>query len=294
MAESRVRTLNAWHRIVKTSVLTGSCGILLALASGLVENPPEAAVIGSHHYGFPFVWRVVMSTVNGATRFMLSNLVLDMLFWAGFSLGITFLAHKMQQAGLMLTRNRMMLVSALFLPAGFVMDLLHEAGHLLWGTAVGGRLAYMQVAFFVFYPQFAVTSQFVLGYVRVTGLTSDFARGLFLLGGSLTTNIAAWVLGVILAKVKFNHWMTVTLKMLGLFGVFDLPFYVFLPFIGLKHWIFLGGTTSEPLVGARLMGVADPVFYLFTAVTTVGLFFLYSQGFRNKIKHLWIMFRSKA
>jgi len=136
----------------------------------------------------------------------------------------------------------------------------------------------MKIAYFEIYPRFAITSQFVLGYVEVEGL-AGFSYGLFLLGGSMTTNIVSWLLALILVKTKLGSKTKVALRILGLFGILDLPFYVIFPQIGLQHWIFLGGKMPEPLVGARRMSIPDPAFYTMTVLTTLGLVFLYFKSF---------------
>jgi len=132
-----------------------------------------------------------------------------------------------------------------------------------------------------------------LGCVNVNGLAYDsVAYGLMLLGGSMTTNIASWILGLILFKTSFGNKTQASLKVLGLFGILDLPFYVVFPQIGLGHWIFLGGGCGpEPLKGARMIGVPDPAFYLMVALSTFGLVLLYSKTLRenmsNRIKTLF-------
>jgi hypothetical protein len=176
----------------------------------------------------------------------------------------------------------LVLLAILFLPLGFLMDLAHELGHVLWGIAVGGKLVYLKIAFFEIYPKPALTGTFVLGYVEVGGLRTGFAEGLFLLGGSLTTNIVAWLLGLLLLRTHTGYCKQFALKMLGFFGILDLPLYVLFPQIGLQHWVFLGGNIPEPLIGARNMGIADPAFYTIVASTTVGLLLLYFEGIRSR------------
>ena len=173
---------------------------------------------------------------------------------------------------------------ALFIPLGLVMDFVHEFGHALWGSAVGGSLNYMQIAYLIVYPRLATAAQFHLGKVVVTGLPTDFANGLFLLGGSLTTNIVAWLLALILLKTSLRYKTRVALRILGLFGLLDLPFYAILPQIGLQHWIFLGGDKPEPVLGARNMGIPDIAFYIIVAFTTLGLAFLY---FKPLLENGW-------
>jgi hypothetical protein len=143
----------------------------------------------------------------------------------------------------------------------------------------------MQIAYLEIYPQLALTSEFQLGLARVEGLPyASFAHGLMLVGGSMTTNIASWILALVLLNVSLGNKAQVALKFLGLFGILDLPFYVVFPQIGLGHWIFLGGTCGpEPLTGARMIGIPDPAFYLMVALSTLGLILLYSKTFRETV-----------
>jgi len=163
------------------------------------------------------------------------------------------------------------------------MAFVHEFGHVIFGTVMGGTLTQMQVAWFEIYPQPSVTSNFILGYVIMSDLESDFAYGLMGLGGSLTTNIVAWVIALTMLRIKFRKVVQNALGFLGLFGILDLPFYVVLPQAGFQHWVFLGGYEPEPLLMARLMGIPDPAFYLFVVFTTVGLLFFYYKLFLMRL-----------
>jgi len=104
-----------------------------------------------------------------------------------------------------------------------------------------------------------------------------------LLGGSMTTYIASWILGIGLLARRLESRLRVALKTLGLFGVVDLPFYIIFPQVGLGHWVFLGGNEPEPLNGARTIGMPDPAFYLIAALSTLGLALLYFKTLRSKI-----------
>jgi hypothetical protein len=174
----------------------------------------------------------------------------------------------------------LILIAIAFIPLGLLMDLAHEFGHALWGIVVGGELVYLKIAYFQIYPNLALTTTFVLGYVEVWGLRTAFAQGLFILGGSLTTNIVAWLLGLFLLRVHIGYRKQVVLKTLGFFGILDLPLYVLFPQIGLQHWILLGGNIPEPLIGARHLGIPDLAFYAVVVLTTLGLFLLYFARFR--------------
>jgi len=257
-------------------------GVLLSLATGLIENQPEASIIGLTYYGYPLVWR--MTKTLQPTEFRFNILAIDAAFWITISFLLLIILEKSVLPKLRegFKYKEFFFPLVLFIPLGLVMDFVHEFGHALWGIAVGGRLTYMKIAYFEIYPQFSLTSTFVLGFARVEGLTTEFASGLMSLGGSLTTNIVSWLLALILLKTKFGYKTQVALKILGLFGLLDLPFYVLFPQIGLRHWIFLGGNTPEPLLGARNIGIPDPVFYITTVLTNLGLAFLYFKTLREK------------
>ena len=91
----------------------------------------------------------------------------------------------------------------------------------------------------------------------------------------MTTNIASWVIAIVLLKISLSKRVEVALKVLGLFGMLDLTFYIIFPQMGLGHWIFLGGHSAEPLNGARMMGIPDLALYSVIATSTFCLAFLY-------------------
>jgi hypothetical protein len=272
-------------RILEFRSLIGAviCGLLVALASGLVENPPGASIIGARYYGHPLVWRVAIISMTTRVDFRFTSLALDILFWISVIFLALIITEKvvLPKSGAGFDFKKLFLPLVLFVPLGLVMDFAHEFGHALWGIAVGGRLDYMQITYLVFYPELTVTPLFRLGYVEVTELFTPFRHGLFLLGGSLTTNIVSWLLALILLKRQFGRRTQVSLKILGYFGLLDLPFYVVFPQIGLRHWILLGGNWPEPLTGAREVGIPDPLFYVVVILLTLGLTLLYYKPLRE-------------
>ena len=215
-----------------------------------------------------------------------TNLVFNITFWVIFSFLARVIVEKTKSRGKSTQtptekHKTLLLFAVLFIPLGLVMDLVHELGHALWGTVMGGTLTYVKIAFFQIYPSLAITSPFVLGYTAVDGISSSLVRGVFLLGGSLTTNLASWLIALILIKTSLGETTRVALWTLGLFGLLDLPFYVLFPQMGLQHWIFLGGRYAEPLIGARLMGISDALFYLTVSTVTLSLAFLYVRTFES-------------
>ena len=259
-------------------------GVILSLATGLVIKP-EISIPEIRHYGYPLFWRE--TNLNGPTVYVLPNLAIDIAFWIIASLiAFAILEIAVTKLGRSVDYKMLFFGLALLIPLGLVMDFIHESGHAIWGTAAGGRLTYMQVAYFVIYPQPAITPEFRLGYAQVEGLTTQFASGLMSLGGSLTTNIASWLIALILLTVSLGYKTQLSLKILGVFGLLDLPLYVLFPQLGLRHWIFIGGCTPEPLIGARRMGIPDPIFYILVILSTFGLLSTYFRPLRDQ---LWKM-----
>ena len=273
MAVEIVRFRSAFWAIV--------LGIVMSLATGLVRNEPGMSIPEIDRFGYPLVWRV--TDLNGPTEYIVTNLGVDTVFWAAVSLaGLIILSRITVRSGVTANHRTLLMVLVLFVPLGLAMDLIHECGHAVWGTAIGGRLTCMKIAYLEIYPQLAITPNFELGLARAEGLKTDFSHGFMLIGGSMTTNIASWLLALVMLGAKLGPNTQLVLKIMGLFGLLDLPFYVVFPQIGLRHWIFLGGHTPEPLMGSRMLGIHDPVFYSIVFLTTLGLTFLYFESLRKK------------
>ncbi len=263
----------------------GVLGLSLSLFTGLLENQPDASLIGASYYGLPLAWRLVRMLQPPVIQLL--PLTLDTAFWGVViflvvrlvprSRGVWPLCRNVMAALSRFPYKRFLPWFVLSLPVGFLMDLLHEGGHALWGTLQGGTLTYLQIAVFQLYPRLALASDFRVGYTVVEGLSTPFSRGVFLVGGSVTTHVASWLLVPLLRRRQLGYRIRVLVWTLGLFGLLDLPFYVFFPQIGLKHWIVVGGSSAEPLLGARLMGLPDPFFYLLTGVAVLILGVLYTK-----------------
>jgi hypothetical protein len=265
------------------------CGFLASCATGILYNDSGIALPEIKYYGYPLAW--LKTNLNGPTQYVPVNFALDTAFWIIISFVTLVFVEKIvfPSLGRSITRKSLLLPMVLFIPAGLVMDFIHESGHAIWGTVVGGTLTYMKIAYLEIYPRLVITSHFELGLTRVDGLPYGSAPyGLMLLGGSMTTNIVSWALPLFMLKTGVDKKLHVTLKVLALFGILDLPFYIVFPQIGLGHWIFFGGCAPEPLMGARMMGVPDVAFYLTVALSTFGLILIYFKTLRAKIANALI------
>lgn len=262
---------------LKLALLPTILGIFVSFATGLIPIESGMGMPEIKRYGRPIFW--LITNLNGPTEYVITNLIIDMVFWATISFFALYLMHRIC-AKLEITINpkKLLLPLVLLLPLGLLMDGMHELGHGLWGTLVGGRLTYVQMAYFIIYPSLEVTSEFRLGAAGVEGLTyGSFAYGLMLLGGSMTTSIVSWIIALALLETSLSKRRRIALKVLGLFGILDLPFYIVFPQLGVHHWVFLGGSGAEPLIGTRMMGIPDFAFYLAVVVSTFGLVFFYSR-----------------
>jgi hypothetical protein len=267
---------------VMLSAVTMVCGFVVAMLSGLFEHSSEAGMLGAKSFGYPWIWRsnIVQSTTESIIRF--GNLAADTAFWSITLFIVLLLVERfaLKRADSLLNDKRFAVSAIMLMPMGVLMGLIHELGHFFAGTALGGTLSYFQMGFLELYPKLTIASQFRLGSVIITGLSSPTQQGLFLLAGSSTASVAALVIGMLIYITKLGDRARLSLKILGVFGLLDMPFYVAFPSLGLRHWILLGENQSEPLIGAQQLGIPDPIFYLVISIITVVLILLYCKWAR--------------
>lgn len=258
------------------------CGIIVTVLSGLFEHDFEGGMLGAKSFGYPWVWRsnIVQSATASIVRF--DNLAADMAFWLiTFFVVLLFVERFVfKRPDSLLSNKRFVFSAVLLVPMGFLMGLFHELGHIFVGTAFGGTLSYFQVGFLELYPKIAIASQFSLGSVNVIGLFTPLQHGLFLLAGSSTASAVALVIGFLLSTKEMGDRIRLSLKILGVFGLLDMPFYVAFSSLGFRHWIFLGENRPEPLIGARQLGIPDPIFYFAVSIIMFVLILLYSKWAR--------------
>lgn len=181
------------------------CGFLASLGTATIGSKTEIDVPEIEHYGYPLPW--VITNLNGPTEYVPVNFALDTVFWIITSLvALAFLQKKaFPSLGIHASRKSALLVMILFISLGLVMDFVHEFGHALSGIAVGGTLTYMKIACLEVFPRLALTQPFRLGLTRIHGLTyGSAAYGLVFLGGSVITNVASWILAIILLKASLD------------------------------------------------------------------------------------------
>jgi len=77
-------------RVLVLAVVVGVC---IGLVGGLVENPPEASVIGHRYYGWPLVWRITKTLLPEEYQYF--ELFVDCLFWIAIVSVVVLLVNKL-------------------------------------------------------------------------------------------------------------------------------------------------------------------------------------------------------
>lgn len=143
---------------------------------------------------------------------------------------------------------------------------LHEFGHIIFGKIAGGEIKRIGIACVVFRPKLRLEiKKPFFGYVGITFPISDEKKkGLFMLGGSMTTffiSIAS-ALCLLLFNLKGN---TKFLLLLFSLYFFDILFYTFVAQVGLEH-LLPWWREPEPLLGIIKLGIRKLLFNLFVIV----------------------------
>jgi len=81
-------------KILKYLVGAVVCGFLVSLATGIIENSPQASIIGARYYGYPLVWRITMTLQPD--KIDLTTLAMDTLFWVIISSVALILLEKIK------------------------------------------------------------------------------------------------------------------------------------------------------------------------------------------------------
>ena len=102
-----------------------------------------------------------------------------------------------------------------------------------------------------------------------------------MMAGSTTTLVVALIIALVLPRLS-NTGLRWAATALGLVCLADLPFYVFLPQLGLRHWILYGGRDSEPLMAASLAGIPRGVFEISVAVVVTMVLVLYARALSKR------------
>lgn len=165
----------------------------------------------------------------------------------------------------------LMLFIVLALAAFFV----HELGHGFTAKLLGGGFHSLYV-----WPGVEIWPDFAQPYPGEWSGNIGMARldfpddwsawqpGLVYLMGS-GSNMLAGALALVLLWVLHPAGLLRILLVAETIMFIDLPFYTFLPLIGLRHYVIVGGETPEPLDGAIRMGIPAWAFLIIVGVSSI-------------------------
>ena len=138
----------------------------------------------------------------------------------------------------------------------------HEAGHVITAAAFGHPLQRVDVIPGIqIYPTIRWTGWSAnIAWVAMGTPRVPWQEGLCLLMGSGMTSVLAYCGLFVAARLRRN--LSRVILAASVLYAWDMLLYATMPLIGLRHWIVVGGSFAEPFEGARLMGLADWVFWL--------------------------------
>jgi hypothetical protein len=131
--------------------------------------------------------------------------------------------------------------------------LIHESGHALVEFAEGNRLRTVTVLWFRVFPNFELISDWD-GSGAGVGFDGPHESGLSILMGSGLTLIISYVL-LSLTTLFRKQWLRQVLLMTSIISAWDIIAYSTFPALGLRHWVFIGGSGCEPIYGASALGI---------------------------------------
>lgn len=146
---------------------------------------------------------------------------------------------------------------------------VHEGGHVLAAIALGEQLQSIVVLpGLQIYPHFELVEwQYWVARVSFSDrFDSQFAAGLVGLSGSIANAVVAYVALAVLYLKDTPTWVRVFLLNVVFVLGLDVVTYTFLPPIGLRHWVLVGGAHSETLAAAYRLGIPLALFVAATAV----------------------------
>lgn len=160
----------------------------------------------------------------------------------------------------------------------------HEGGHGLAAVALGGLVERFTVMPGIqVYPSlepYPWDGNIGSTYYRVPGLTPR-KEGFISLMGSGTTALIAATAAVLLAYARPRGFGRAMLLTIATTWPFDIVAYSVFPSIGLRHLVFIGGYSTEPLDGALALGIPAAVFWIALGAYVIAVYGLVGLSLRT-------------
>ena len=158
----------------------------------------------------------------------------------------------------------------------------HEGGHAIVAAAFGQPIHSIAIIPGIqVYPTVrCIHWNGAIAWVDADLPTGRWEHGFFLVMGCGLTAFFAYLWLLVAAFSRRSLKAILLGASVGY--AWDMFLYATMPLLGLRHWIIIGGDRAEPLVGARLMGLPDWVFWSFLSIHFVIFHWFFIQVSRRK------------
>ncbi|MEN6428930.1 MAG: hypothetical protein ABFE13_26580 [Phycisphaerales bacterium] len=153
-----------------------------------------------------------------------------------------------------------------------VCKVVHESGHALTASVLGGRIEAVRVSF---------PWRFGFFGIRYAEPGDDWRRGLATLMGTGATTLVAYILVLFLLRWRTPLWLRLGTLLVAWICAWDMFLYATLPLLGLRRGLVVGGRHAEPVEGAELMGVPAWLFLIGLTASFVAFHALAYRAFRG-------------
>lgn len=138
---------------------------------------------------------------------------------------------------------------------------VHEGGHGLTAVVLGSRVHSVAVMPGIqLYPAVELRPwSGAVAQIAYDALPDPWQAGLALVMGSGLTAIVSYGAIALLLIARPRGAVRFALLFLAFLFAWDGIAYSVFPMFGLAHWIWIGGRTPEPIVGAAVMGIEPTV-----------------------------------
>lgn len=166
----------------------------------------------------------------------------------------------------------------LFCSLTFAGVIVHEIGHAVSAEWVGGEFVALYITPGVeLFPDFgAAFPHEWQEWVAITAFNPGPAWRAYdfgfvgLMGCGFTMTVAL-IANVLLWWLRPKFWLVRDTLVIVSFYFLDMLTYTIIPSLGFRHWVVIGGSTAEPLVGARQMDIPDLMYFTLLFATCAGL-----------------------
>lgn len=172
-----------------------------------------------------------------------------------------------------------MIAGSLSIAVGLIVGVLvckivHESGHALTASILGGRIEAVRMNF----PR-------KCGFfsVRYTEPEGDWRRGLVTLMGTGATTVLAYVLLLLTLRWRLPLWPRLGVLLVAWICAWDMFLYATLPLLGLRRGLIVGGHHAEPVEGAALLGIPAWLFLVALTVSFVAYHALMYRALRGRV-----------